>query len=175
MDQHPVRAVAHRTVPFSQHNGRRRRQFCMLPFKLHTVTTLTDMVDPDAPCPTRHALEASEGPGLRAPRRRRLRPGKSAIEAGDPITNGNAPAARRRRTIRAIARFQAAAVAPRARVYLLIPTKPASKLQTYPRSPATGLRPDYKWSSAPGREPAVLRPPLLAAARCHPRASSPVT
>lgn len=34
----------------------------MLPFKLHTVTTLTDMVDPDAPCPTRHALEASEGP-----------------------------------------------------------------------------------------------------------------
>lgn len=62
MDQHPVRAVAHRTVPFSQHNGWRRRQFCMLPFKLHTVTTLTDMVDPDAPCPTRHALEASEGP-----------------------------------------------------------------------------------------------------------------
>jgi hypothetical protein len=133
MDQLLVRAVAHKTVPFSQHKGG-GFPCSRSSYNLQIVPTLTDMVDPDAPCPTRHALDASVNPASAPSRRRRLRPGKFGNRNRRPITNGNAPAARRRRTIRAIARSQPpssrrghASLLPRP----FIPTEPASELQTY--------------------------------------------
>lgn len=79
-------------------------------------------------------------------------------EKGDDQTNSNAPAARRRRT----GNRQAAP-----------PNQETANLPPVADSPASTLRPDYKWSSAPAR-PAVLRPALLAAARCHSREFSPI-
>jgi hypothetical protein len=168
-------SMAHRTVPPSQNNGRRRLRFCNSPVQVtpHSRSLTRWDRDPRAP-PVIHWHRAP-------PRARQVNPHVSesemtATQQSKQATNGHGPAARRRRPVPATASSPAAA-ALAARACLLRPRPRPSKANLLPvtRSPTRrSLHPDYKWSSAQAR-PAALRPPLPAAARCHPHASSPVS
>ena len=160
----PVVACARTCTPSpSQNNGRRRLRFCNAPVQVTPHSrSLTRWTRDPLPHPSFTGTGRLLGPG----RDPHVSKSETATRQSEQVTNGNEPAARRRRPVPAIESSPAAdALAARAR---------ASFTNLLPGRRLAGLHPDYKWSSARAR-PAAFRPPLPAAARCHPHASSPVS